>query len=227
MPPEVSKVINPPPWCGFGWHTERVNNAVETLPSPDKRFAWTLIWTGILGWIAAFSLTLERIHVAEQPDATLSCDLSPFISCKSVMLTATAKLFGFPNPIIGLGAFIAPIVVGFAILAGARFAKWFWRCFLIGCTLGFVFVIFLFTQSTFVIKVLCPYCMVAWAAMIPLFWRVFLHSAAEGIIDVPVKTLGFFVRWANSAWLFALVTELLAIMTIVFAFWYQWPQLWN
>lgn len=204
-----------------------MNQDEKLIESPGKRYAYTLIWTGILGWFAAFSLTLERIHVATNPDATLSCDLNPFISCKSVMLTAQAKLFGFPNPLIGLAAFIAPIVVGFAILAGARFARWFWRCFLIGCSLGFVFVIWLFSQSTFVIHVLCPYCMIAWAAMIPLFWRVFLHAAAEGIIDVPVRTVGFFVRWANSPWLFTLVTELLAVMTIIFSFWYQWPQLWN
>lgn len=198
-----------------------------TLESPGKRYAFTLIWTGLLGWFAAFSLTLERLHVATNPDAVLSCDLNPFISCKSVMLTAQAKLFGFPNPLIGLAAFFAPVIVGFAILAGARFARWFWRCFLIGCTLGFAFVLWLFIQSTFVIHVLCPYCMVAWAAMIPLFWRVFLHAAAEGIIEVPIRTIGFFVRWANSPWLFALVTELLAGLAILFSFWYQWPQLWN
>ena len=180
MTPDPLKVTNRP--CHTGCvSTEKPSNGI-TL-EPTRGFAITLIWTGILGWFAAFSLVLERIHVATNPDAVLSCDLNPFISCKSVMLTAQAKLFGFPNPIIGLGAFIAPIVVGFAILAGARFAKWFWRCFLIGCSLGFVFVIHLFIQSTFVIKVLCPYCMVAWAAMIPLFWRVFMHAAAEGIIE--------------------------------------------
>jgi hypothetical protein len=46
---------------------------------PDRGFAITLIWTGILGWFAAFSLVLERIHVATDPNATLSCDLNPFI----------------------------------------------------------------------------------------------------------------------------------------------------
>ena len=31
------------------------------------------------------------------------------------------SLFGFPNPILGLTGWMAPIVVGFAILAGAGF----------------------------------------------------------------------------------------------------------
>ncbi len=204
-----------------------MSNQDNTIESPGKRFAITLIWTGILGLIAAFSLVVERIHLAEFPNEALSCDMSPFISCGSVMKTPQARLFGFANPIIGLVAFMAPVVVGFAILAGARFAAWFWRIFFAGVTMGFIFVVWLFTQSVFVIHVLCPYCMVAWVAMVPLFWRVFLHVAAEGIIDVPLKTVGFFVRWADSPWVFTLFTELIAVVTIVLAFWNQWPSLFN
>jgi hypothetical protein len=117
------------------------------------------------------------------------------------------------------------VVLGFAILAGASFALWFWRVFLVGIALGFAFVLWLFVQSTFVIHVLCPYCMVAWVAMVPLFWRLFLWAAAEGIVTVPVRSVGFFVRWADSAWVFTLVTELLAVITIVFSFWSLWPIL--
>ncbi len=198
---------------------------IETVDSPSRSVAITMIWTGILGWLASFSLVLERIHVAADPNATLSCDINPFISCKSVMLTAQAKLFGFPNPIIGLAAFFAPILIGFAIFAGARFAAWFWRLFTVGIAMGFIFVLWLFTQSTFVIHVLCPYCMVAWAAMIPLFWKVFLWAAAEGIVAVPVRSVGFFVRAADNAWMFTLVTEFLAVFTIILSFWSLWPIL--
>ena len=211
----------------LAWHTKSVSETreIKTVESPNRGVAINMIWTGILGWVAAFSLVLERIHVASDPNATLSCDINPFISCKSVMLTAQAQLFGFPNPIIGLAAFFAPVVLGFAILAGARFALWFWRAFLVGIALGFAFVLWLFVQSTFVIHVLCPYCMVAWVAMVPLFWQLFLWAAAEGIINVPVRTVGFFVRWADSAWVFTLVTELVAVITIVFSFWSLWPIL--
>lgn len=194
---------------------------------PTRRFAITLIWTGILGWFAAFSLVLERIHVATNPDAVLSCDVSPFISCKSVMLTEQASLFGFPNPLIGVAAFVAPIAVGLAILAGAKFAAWFWRLFAVGITAGLVFVIWLWIQSTFVIGVLCPYCMVAWAAMIPLFWKVILFGAKDGFIDTPLRFVGFFDRAYDKAWVFTLATEALLIAIIIARFWTSWPSLWN
>lgn len=194
----------------------------QFIESPSKRFAWASILFGALGWLAAFSLTLERIHVATTPTATLSCDLNIFISCKSVMLTDQAKLLGFPNSLIGLAAFMAPIFLGFAILAGARFKVWFWRVYLVGLTLGFAFVLWLFIQSTFVIHVLCPYCMVAWVAMIPLFWRSVLWAVDQEIIPVPISTVGFFVRAADNTWVFTFFTELLAALAIVLAFWDKW-----
>lgn len=225
MTPQPSKVINGA--CNTEGVSELSTNSVETLPSPGKRFAWTLILSGILGWIAAFTLTLERIHVATNPDATLSCDLNPFISCKSVMLTEQARLLGFPNPLIGLAAFIFPIAVGAAILAGAKFALWFWRIFATGITMGFLFVLWLWVQSTFVINVLCPYCMVAWVAMVPLFWTVILFLIREGVIDSPIRLAGFFDRAYERVWLWALATDLLIATIIIVRFWSYWPALWK
>jgi uncharacterized membrane protein len=225
MTPQPSKVINGA--CNTEGVSELSTNSVETLPSPGKRFAWTLILSGILGWIAAFTLTLERIHVATNPDATLSCDLNPFISCKSVMLTEQARLLGFPNPLIGLAAFVFPIAVGAAILAGAKFALWFWRIFATGITMGFLFVLWLWVQSTFVINVLCPYCMVAWVAMVPLFWTVILFLIREGVIDSPIRLAGFFDRAYERVWLWVLATDLLMATIIIVRFWSYWPALWS
>jgi uncharacterized membrane protein len=199
-----------------------IKTADDFVDSPSKSYAWFSILFGLLGWVAAFSLTLERIHVAADPDAVLSCDMNIFISCKSVMLTDQARLFGFPNPLIGLAAFMAPVFVGFAVLAGAKFKMWFWRLYLVGLSLGFVFVLYLFIQSTFVIHVLCPYCMLAWVAMIPLFWRNFLWAGAEGVIDVPVKSIGWFVRSQDYSWVYSLGTELLAALAIILSFWNSW-----
>ena len=224
MTPGPRIVINWP--CHTGLVSTKEQPIGITL-EPTPGFAITLIWTGILGWFAAFSLVLERIHVATNPDAVLSCDLNPFISCKSVMLTAQASLFGFPNPLIGVASFVAPIAVGVGILAGAKFAAWFWRIFSVGITLGFLFVIWLWVQSTFVIGVLCPYCMVAWAAMVPLFWKVILFGAKDGFIDTPLRFVGFFDQAYDKAWVFTLVTEALFIAVIIVRFWTSWPSLWN
>lgn len=197
----------------------------ERLHAPSKGLAWLLIGFGLLGWIAAFALTLERFHVAANPNEALSCDLNIFISCKSVMLTAQSAIFGFPNPLIGLSAFVAPILVGFAVLAGGRFAEWFWRMFMAGLSLGLLFVVWLSSQSIFVINVLCPYCIVAWLAMIPLFWHSLLWMLKEDIIQGPASWADFFDAAYKRAWLFPLGTELLIVLLIVIQFWSYWPTM--
>ena len=186
-------------------------------------FPFALIGFGILGWIASFGLTLERIKVAGDPSAATACDISPFISCKSVMLSEQAALLGFPNPLIGLTAFFAPVVVGMAILAGAKFASWFWQLFLLGHVFAIGFVIWLFTQSVYDIGSLCLYCMVAWTAAIPLFWAVFGFSAKAGHLGPQLRPIGDFVfSWS---WVLTVLSYLALAVPVLIHFWRFWPTL--
>ena len=186
-------------------------------------FPFALIIFGVTGWIASFGLTLERLRVAANPDYATSCDISPFISCKSVMLSEQAALLGFPNPLIGIAAFFATIVVGFAILAGAKFAPWFWNLFFVGHVFALGFVFWLFSQSVFSIGSLCLYCMVAWTATIPLFWSILGHNLKEGFMGIKAMPAGEFVyEWA---WVITILNYLVMIAVIIVHFWDFWPTL--
>lgn len=144
-----------------------------------------LVFVGVVGWWAAFSLTMERFHQLMNPGAAASCDFSVLVQCSTNLESAQGSVFGFPNPIIGLGAWIAPIVVGMALLAGARFARWFWALFWLGFVFALCFVIWLIGQSLFVLGTLCPWCMVTWSVVIPSFFVVTLHVLREGVIPRP------------------------------------------
>jgi uncharacterized membrane protein len=193
----------------------------------SKPLAIFLIIAGITGWLASFLLTLERFHVASDPNATLSCDVASFISCKSVMLSPEAKLFGFPNPLLGLAAFVAPIAVGVAVLAGAKFANWFWQLFFAGQVLAFTFVLWLASTAIFDIGALCPYCMVAWAAVIPMFWQLLAHGGREGYLPMPAKSINFFFKAYDWAWLVSLITVLAIATVIAVQFWSLWLKFFN
>lgn len=195
----------------------------KTPVRPGVVYALASIIFGVVGWIASLALTVERIRVAENPEATLGCDVSPFISCKSVMLTEQASLFGFPNPLIGLASFFAPVLIGFAILAGAEFQKWFWNAYLVGNLLGFVFVLWLFTQSVFVIGSLCPYCMVAWVAMIPLLWMNAGLVMAKGGLGAGLIATGEVIYEWN--WVATVATYVAISLVILVVYWDLWPTL--
>lgn len=199
--------------------TIQTNSTVK----PGIVYALASIVFGITGWIASLALTLERIRVAENPEITLGCDVSPFISCKSVMLTEQASLLGFPNPLIGLASFFAPILIGVAVLAGAEFKNWFWNLYLVGNIFGFVFVLWLFSQSVFVIGSLCPYCMVAWIAMIPLLWMNLGLVSAKGGLGERFTAAGAIVyEWS---WVATVATYVAISLVILVVYWDLWPTL--
>ncbi|WP_258065183.1 MULTISPECIES: vitamin K epoxide reductase family protein [unclassified Rathayibacter] len=147
-------------------------------------FAVLLIVLGVIGWTAAFALTNDKFAALENPDAGLGCDFSLLVQCSANLNSAQGAVFGFPNPLIGLAAWIAPIVVGLGLLAGARFDRWFWAAFNVGFLLALVFVGWLIATSVFALGTLCPWCMLTWAVVIPGFWLVTLRNLREGVFPV-------------------------------------------
>lgn len=153
---------------------------------PTIMAVWLVI-AGVLGWWAAFALTMDRFALLMDPNAILECNISPLVQCGKNLESWQGSVFGFPNPILGLAGWIAPIVVGMAILAGARFARWFWWLFELGMLCAFVFVIWLISQSIFELNTLCPWCMLTWAVTIPTFYVVTIHLFRAGLIPSSPK----------------------------------------
>lgn len=154
-----------------------------------------LLVTGLLGLIASLSLTLDKIALLENPNAQLSCNFSVLVGCSDNLNSAQGEVFGFPNPIIGLVFWSAVFTIGVAMLAGARFAGWFWVLFSIGTAGALALVVWFIGQSIFVLRVLCPWCMVTWSITIPLFLVVVLHTLRMAWVPAPVRRVasgGFF-----------------------------------
>lgn len=150
-------------------------------------YAVWLIIASVVGWWAAFQLTVEKFTLLENPDASLSCDLSAFIQCGENLQSWQGSVFGFSNPILGLTGWMAPLVVGVALLAGARFPRWFWAAFGLGITFAFGFICWLISQSIYDLVVLCPWCMVTWVVTIPTFFATVLHLIRNGTLTRSAK----------------------------------------
>jgi uncharacterized membrane protein len=151
-----------------------------------------LIVGGAVAWFSAFQLTLDKFQVLADPNAVLGCNFSVVVQCGRNLSSAQGAAFGFPNPLLGVAGFVAPIAVGVGILAGARYAGWFWLAFNIGIAGALAFVIWLIGQSIFVLGTLCPWCMVVWSVTIPMFLLVTLHNLRTGAIPAPERARSFF-----------------------------------
>lgn len=171
-------------------------------------FAVWLIVASLLGWFAAFQLTMDKFIQLENPDAALSCNVSVMIQCGKNLDSWQGEVFGFPNPLLGLTLWTAPLVVGVALLSGARFPRWFWGLFGVGVTFALGLVIWLIGQSVYApnLGVLCIWCMLTWSVTIPTFLATMVHLARNGTLtsnqkvqDVAAKLM----PWVPLATIFA------------------------
>ena len=124
-----------------------------------------LLVTGALGLLASVSLTIDKIKILEDPNFKPGCSIDPTISCGSVMNSWQGSLFGFPNPLIGIGAFSVVIVAGVLALGGVALPRWFWTGLALGSTAGIALIVFLIYSSLFEIHALCLWCMLVWTIM--------------------------------------------------------------
>jgi uncharacterized membrane protein len=165
-------------------------------------FPAVLIVTGALGWFAAFRLTVDKLQLLVHPETHLDCNFSVLVQCGRNLESWQGSVFGFPNPLLGLGGSVAPIAVDIALLAGAHFARWFWISFDLGVAGALGPVIWLMTQSNFELGTLCAccYCLLTWSVVIPMFLAVTTRNARDGIfgrrLQAPARSV---TRWLVTA----------------------------
>jgi uncharacterized membrane protein len=150
-----------------------------------RAFAILLVVCGLLGLLAAWQITLDEFQLYKNPNFVPGCSINPIISCGNIMKSQQAKVFGFPNPMIGLVAFPVVITVGMALLSKARFRPWFWLGLQTGTLLGVVFVTWLQYESLYSIHSLCPWCMLAWISTITAFCYTLIHNVKHEVIPLP------------------------------------------
>jgi len=140
-----------------------------STPAWRARTAIEMVVSGLLGLYASFTLSIEAWRLAAEPDIVFGCDINAWISCGTVARSWQAQLLGFPNAFLGIFFEAVVLTVSFALLGRGILPRWFLRGAWALYTVGLFFALWLFSQSYFVIKVLCPWCLLI-AATTTLVW---------------------------------------------------------
>lgn len=143
---------------------------------PNRTVGWILLFGGLIGVVASFVLTVDKIHLLQDPSYVPGCTINAEFSCGTVMTSWQAELLGFPNSLIGLLTFPVVILIGVLVLARVGIPRPIWWVFQFGTLAAAVFVSWLQVQSLYEIGALCLYCMAVWAATIPIFCYVTLTT---------------------------------------------------
>ncbi|QZN87059.1 vitamin K epoxide reductase family protein [Cellulomonas sp. C5510] len=155
----------------------RPDAARDSGPSTTT-VAWVHLVAGLIGFAASFVLAVEKYWLLTNPFYQPSCSLNEVVSCGPIMSSVQAAVLGFPNPYLGIAGFAVVAATGAMRLVGGRIATWYRAALLTGAVAGSALIIWLITQSLFVIEALCPYCMVVWAVTFTVLWYSVLDLVA-------------------------------------------------
>ncbi|WP_078896745.1 MULTISPECIES: vitamin K epoxide reductase family protein [unclassified Streptomyces] len=210
--------------------SSRPTPAGAAVPGPGqvgagRAFSLFVLLAALVGLAASAVLTFDKLRILEDPSYIPSCNINPVISCGSVMRTAQAEVFGFPNPLLGLVAFGALAAVGAGLLAGAGYRRWFWLGLQAGTLLGVGFTHWLIVQALYDIGALCPYCMVVWVTVVALFWYTTLHNLRSGVIPVGPRLRPVVREAARYHWALPVLWAAVIALLILNRFWSYWSTL--
>lgn len=155
----------------------------------------TMLVSACVSLLASFVLSIDALRLAEDPGLVLGCDINAVLSCGAVAQSWQAQLFGFPNAFLGLVAEPVVITIAVASLGGVRFPRWFMFAAQVVYTLGLVFAYWLFAQSTFVIGVMCPWCLLVTVSTTLVFTSLTHVNVRDGNLYLPRRALAR-LRWA-------------------------------
>ncbi len=177
-----------------------------------------LLLGGIVGWFSSLELQVGKEFLLANPGASLACDVNPFISCGNVMMTWQSSALGIPNMAIGLAGFAIMAVIGALMVSGTALPTWFRWARFGGMTFAFGYIHFLAISAIFVIRALCPWCMVIWTVTAPMFFATLARTIEHGDLRLPAPLAGLLRRWV----LLTVAWYLLVIIVIAVVFWRQW-----
>ena len=191
----------------------------------ERTLPWLLLIGGLTAMAASIMLSVEVFNRLENPNYVPVCNLNPILSCTSVADSHQSHAFGFPNYFVGIAGYAALAGVGLALLAGAKFKRWFCLVVEAGLLLATVFLTWLQFETLYRIGALCIFCMIVWAVNMPMVWYTTLYNLRAGNIKPPEKLRGLVNFAQRRHGDILLLWYLVIILLILKRFWYYWSTL--
>lgn len=176
-----------------------------------------MLVSSTLSLIASLVLSYDAIKLAANPAGKLSCDVNAIVSCGKVARSWQSHLLGFPNAFLGLMTEPVVIAVAVAGLGLVAFPRWFLRTAHLVYAAGLIFALWLLSQSFFVIKAFCPWCLLVTVSTITVFSTMTRINVMENTWNsspaFQEKSVNFLNRgWGRVAYTFIYFVLALAIL---------------
>mgnify|MGYP003352136891 CR=1 FL=1 len=190
---------------------------IERMRAYRKTYFAMLI-SSTLSLIASLVLSIDAWKLAGNPNSKFACDINAVVSCGKVAKSWQSTLLGFPNSFLGLMTEPVVITVAIAGLALVAFPKKFLRVAHVVYGLGLIFALWLLSQSFFVIKAFCPWCLLVTVSTITVFSTMSRIVIMENVWNLSESTHEKAVNFLEKGWgrvIYSAIYSFLAIAIIL------------
>lgn len=183
------------------------------------RWLWAIVASAIVGMAATITQLVERIALAEDPQASLVCDINGTFACGNVLTAWQSSVFGpIPNAAIGLTVFTLMLATAGGALLGNMLSRAAWGVIAFFAAFMAAFTVWFLAQSTFAISQVCLYCIVIGLMVLVVnmsWWRV---GFGLGFLDDGnrlLTTAGWLVRGGTDLLIWLGLGLVVAAMMVV------------
>lgn len=180
----------------------------------------TMLVSSILSLTASLVLSVDSITLAKNAGSKLFCDINAVVSCGKVALSWQSNLLGFPNAFLGLICEPVVITLAMAGLGRTKFPKWFLKTALAVYFIGLSFAFWLLSQSFFVIKAFCPWCLVVTISTVTVFSTMLRVNLYENTFNMSPARYEKVAGFLHKGWDYVVVTAVYSILVLAILFKY-------
>ncbi len=192
---------------------------VERARSYRKTYIFMLL-SSLASLAASLVLSVDAITLAKNAATKLSCDVNAVVSCGKVARSWQSSLLGFPNSFIGL--ICEPVVISVAVagLGMVIFPKWFLKAALTVYGFGLVFAFWLLSQSFFVIKAFCPWCLLVTISTVTVFSTMLRINLRENTFNKSPEAQEKVINFLDRGWDHVIVAAVYTVILVSIFFKY-------
>ena len=146
------------------------------VDAADMRWFVAVGVASVVGMAATSAQLVERIKLAEDPNASLLCDINGTFACGNVLTSWQSSVFGpIPNAVIGLAVFTVMLTFAGGALLGVTMSCRAWGAVAFLATFMAGFTLWFLSSTAFSIGQACLYCLLIAVMVLTLnvsLWRI-------------------------------------------------------
>jgi uncharacterized membrane protein len=190
-----------------------IDLSLKDIVSHRKTYI-TMLVSSLFSLGASLVLSVDAISLAKNANSKLFCDINAVVSCGKVALSWQSNLLGFPNAFIGLICEPVVITLAMAGLGRTQFPKWFLKTALAIYFIGLSFALWLLSQSFFVIKAFCPWCLVVTISTVTVFSTMLRVNLYENTFNLSPASYGKVANFLHRGWDYVVVSAIYSILIL-------------